>query len=51
MAFAKRSLAELGGLKINLRIMEGNASVGPFFLAHGYRTEKRIRMGKRLPVR
>ena len=49
LAFAERKLSELGCMKINLQIMEGNEAVENFYLANGYHTEKRISMGKRLP--
>ena len=48
LSFAERKLSELGCMKINLQIMEGNEAVENFYLANGYRTEKRISMGKRL---
>ena len=35
-------------MKINLQIMEGNEIVEGFYLKNGYKTEKRISMGKRL---
>jgi ribosomal protein S18 acetylase RimI-like enzyme len=46
--FAERKLAEAGCLKVNLQIMEGNEAVESFYLSNGYKTEKRISMGKRL---
>ncbi|CAB1060646.1 hypothetical protein D1BOALGB6SA_5413 [Olavius sp. associated proteobacterium Delta 1] len=49
LAFAERKLSEIGCMKINLQIMEGNEAVENFYLANGYHTEKRISMGKRLP--
>ena len=48
LAFAERKLSDLGCMKINLQIMEGNEAVESFYVANGYRTEKRISMGKRL---
>ncbi len=48
LAFAERKLSELGCMKINLQIMEGNEVVENFYLANEYQTEKRISMGKRL---
>lgn len=48
LAFAESRLAELGCMKINLQIMEGNDAVERFYAANGYRTEKRISMGKQL---
>ena len=50
LVFAERKLAEIGCMKINLQIMEGNEVVENFYLANGYHTEKRISMGKRLPA-
>lgn len=49
LSFAERKLSELGCMKINLQIMEGNEVVENFYIANGYHTEKRISMGKRLP--
>ena len=49
LAFAERKLSELGCMKINLQIIEGNEVVENFYLANRYQTEKRISMGKRLP--
>lgn len=48
LAFVERRLSSLGCLKINLQIMDGNEAVRRFYQAHGYLTEKRISMGKRL---
>ena len=49
LSFAERKLSELGCMKINLQIMEGNEVVENFYLLNGYETEKRISMGKCLP--
>lgn len=49
LAFAERKLSELGCMKVNLQIMEGNEIVESFYLASGYEVEKRISMGKCLP--
>jgi len=49
LASAERKLSELGCMKINLQIMEGNEAVENFYIANGYQTEKRISMGKCLP--
>ena len=49
LAFAERKLSELGCMKINLQIIEGNEAVENFYIANGYQTEKRISMGKCLP--
>ena len=48
LAFAENRLSELGCMKINLQIMEGNEPVERFYLANGYLAEKRISMGKQL---
>ena len=37
-------------MKINLQIMDGNEQVQEFYEANGYSVEKRVSMGKRLPV-
>jgi len=49
LSFAERRLSELGCMKINLQIMEGNEVVENFYISNGYQTEKRISMGKCLP--
>ena len=49
LAFAEAKLSELGCMKINLQIMEGNEDVENFYVANGYQTEKRISMGKCFP--
>ena len=46
---AEKKLSELGCMKINLQIMDGNEAVDQFYHANGYQTEKRISMGKQLP--
>ena len=48
LAFAEQRLSELGCMKINLQILESNKTVEDFYTANGYRTEKRISMGKQL---
>jgi ribosomal protein S18 acetylase RimI-like enzyme len=48
LAHAEKKLSDLGCVKVNLQIMEGNEAVESFYLANGYATEKRISMGKRL---
>ena len=48
MDYAERVLRELGCLKINLQIMEGNEGVRGFYESLGYTVEKRVSMGKRL---
>lgn len=50
LSFAEEKLLEKGCMKINLQIMEGNEAVEAFYLSNGYQTEKRISMGKRLPI-
>jgi ribosomal protein S18 acetylase RimI-like enzyme len=49
LSFAEEKLSERGCMKINLQIMEGNEAVENFYISNGYKTEKRISMGKRLP--
>ena len=48
LSFAEERLSEKGCLKINLQIMDGNEPVEDFYHSNGYKTEKRISMGKRL---
>lgn len=48
LSVAEKALSELGCLKINLQILESNGPVEAFYLKSGYKTEKRISMGKRL---
>jgi len=48
LSFAQSKLEDLGCLKINLQIMEGNESVQKFYLANGYSVEQRVSMGKKL---
>lgn len=50
LSFAERRLASRGCIKINLQIMDGNEQVQGFYEANGYSVEKRVSMGKRLPV-
>ena len=45
---AEKKLSNLGCVKINLQILKKNKDVEAFYLANGYKTEKRISMGKRL---
>ncbi len=45
---AEKSLLKLGCVKINLQILEENKGVVAFYLANGYKAEKRISMGKKL---
>lgn len=49
LSFAEEKLSELGCAKINLQIMGDNDSVEDFYKAHGYQTEDRISMGKKIP--
>ena len=49
LRFAEARLAELGCIKVNLQIVEGNEAAVLFYERHGYETEPRISMGKRLP--
>ena len=46
---AEKALTEIGCMKINLQITEGNEAVEQFYLVNGYASEKRISMGKRIP--
>jgi len=48
LSFAEERLSEKGCMKINLQIMEGNELVETFYHSNGYKTEKRISMGKRI---
>jgi ribosomal protein S18 acetylase RimI-like enzyme len=48
LTFAEEKLSQLGCMKINLQIMEGNQAVERFYAANGYLSEKRISMGKQL---
>ena len=48
LSFAEEKLSEKGCMKINLQIMDGNEPVEAFYHSNGYKTEKRISMGKRL---
>ncbi len=45
---AEHALENLGCLKINLQIMEGNEAVVSFYRSLGYAVEQRISMGKRV---
>ena len=49
LSMAEKKLSELGCMKINLQIMDGNEAVDQFYHSNGYKTEKRISMGKQLP--
>jgi ribosomal protein S18 acetylase RimI-like enzyme len=46
---AENALGQLGCLKVNLQIVQGNNSVAAFYEGRGYVVEPRISMGKRLP--
>lgn len=48
LSYAQRKLKDLGCLKINLQIIEGNEGVQKFYLTNGFSIEKRISMGKKL---
>ena len=48
LSFAEERLTEKGCMKINLQIMDGNEFVEAFYHSNGYKTEKRISMGKRI---
>ena len=47
---AERALADLGCVKINLQVIDGNDGAEEFYHRCGYATEKRISMGKKLPL-
>lgn len=49
VARAERALTERGCLKINLQILQDNASVAAFYASLGYAVEPRVSMGKRIP--
>ena len=48
LAYAESKLSDLGCMKINLQIMEGNEAVENFYVANGYQAERRMSMGKRV---
>jgi ribosomal protein S18 acetylase RimI-like enzyme len=48
LSFTQNRLTNIGCLKINLQIMEGNEAVQKFYLANGYSVEQRVSMGKKL---
>jgi ribosomal protein S18 acetylase RimI-like enzyme len=50
LSSTERHLISRGCMKINLQIMDGNEQVQAFYGANGYSVEKRISMGKRIPV-
>ena len=45
---AEKKLSLLGCVKINLQIIEGNEAVQRFYQAHGFLSERRISLGKRI---
>lgn len=45
---AEKVLTQLGCMKINLQISEGNESVAAFYETLGYSVEKRVSMGKKI---
>jgi len=45
---AERRLQAMGCAKINLQIRADNEGVAAFYRTHGYDSEERISMGKRL---
>jgi ribosomal protein S18 acetylase RimI-like enzyme len=47
---AEAALIRNGCTKINLQITEGNEAVARFYASLGYSVEKRVSMGKRLPL-
>ncbi|MFC1838988.1 GNAT family acetyltransferase [Thermodesulfobacteriota bacterium] len=48
LSYTQGKLENLGCIKINLQIMEGNEAVQEFYSANGYSVEQRISMGKKL---
>jgi ribosomal protein S18 acetylase RimI-like enzyme len=48
LSYTQNILENLGCLKVNLQIMEGNEAVQNFYLANGFSVEQRISMGKKL---
>jgi ribosomal protein S18 acetylase RimI-like enzyme len=48
LKLAEKELCIRGCLKINLQIVEENKNVAAFYLSNGYKTEKRISMGRRV---
>ena len=49
MSVAEQALIEIGAVKINLQIMDGNQQVAAFYSSLGFSIEKRVSMGKRIP--
>ena len=43
---AERRLSELGCVKINLQVLDGNLPAQRFYEAHGFAVEHRVSMGK-----
>ena len=50
VSHAEQALIDGGCMKVNLQIMEGNESVAAFYFSLGYSVEKRVSMGKLMPV-
>ena len=50
MSMAEQALIDKGAVKINLQIMDGNHEVAAFYSSLGFSIEKRISMGKRIPL-
>ncbi len=48
LARAEEELQDRGCMKVNLQVLADNRHVQSFYEAHGYATEERISMGKRL---
>ena len=48
LLYTQNKLENLGCLKVNLQIMEGNEAVQKFYLSNGFSVEQRISMGKKL---
>jgi len=49
MKWVEAEIIELGCMKINLQVMEGNAGAESFYQKLGYENEPRISMGKQVP--
>lgn len=48
LSYTQGKLEDIGCLKVNLQIMEGNEDVQKFYISNGYSVEQRISMGKKL---
>lgn len=48
LSYTQCKLEDLGCLKVNLQIMEGNEAVQKIYSSNGYSVEQRISLGKKL---